>query len=451
MTSTEAKTIASYTGKRLRDIVGHDRPTLSPYELEQVLLEAPYSLAARLKSSVNDETNMVRVYLDSLPQAYRNKVVNIAERLPPMKPQCLLSINMPVRNEEKAIYSTLKQMLIDECKGEIYLAQKEMSGRKLLAPETYEVTILVNNPMSSKKPDDSLRVIERFMENYKNLPLSIYVLDVKLPDNIANIGMARKLIQDVTLYRSLARPSCTGLLTIGSEDADIDYYDSRTFDTYRQNCSEMKHVSSLRLTLERNYSILKQVQYLYKKHLFEESIANILTSKPFSSASNTNFKVKYNMYRPNGSGTAYAASSLAAAGGHPISRRAEDILLGEQIAVARGCFVSDHHFRIKTDCVVRSPLKLVASPRRILASYITETTDWHADYFFNYRKEQLVRTDINKLIEIALSRNAAASKEDMSRSIESCREKLLYTLPPSLTEADVTNLINSAYHEINSD
>ena len=244
----------------------------------------------------------------------------------------------------------------------------------------------------------------------------------------------------------MTRSSPANSLVIGSEDADVDDYDQYSFGAYIQSCSR-ERASSLRLTLERNHSILRQVPYLYKKHNVEERVGVILTSEPFSSATNTNFKVKYNMYRPNGSGTAYAVSSLVAAGGYPISKRAEDILLGEQMAFAQGQFLSDHQFRIKTDCILRSPIKLIASPRRIIASYITNTTDWHADYFFDLKKERLIRADIDELVEIAIQKEVADGESYLNQTIESCREKLAYTLPPSLTNTDISTLLSSTYQK----
>jgi hypothetical protein len=143
-------------------------------------------------ASINDEV-----------RTYSNLVKQLAATLPKMHQDCRVAVSVVAHNEEKL----LGQFITD------------YSRQFGVRPEEWEITILLNGRYGYVR-DDSRNVIEQAVKDASPTGMIVHVLDVELPRAHANLGMARKILNDVTLSRSVGRSVQKSPLYIQLEDAD---------------------------------------------------------------------------------------------------------------------------------------------------------------------------------------------------------------------------------------
>ena len=96
---------------------------------------------------------------------------------------CVLSVAIPVRNEEATLPATLAA-----------LAGQRTHDGSPLHPDCYEVILLVNNSV-----DRSTDVARNFAQ--KHPALALHVVEVDLPEDEAHVGLARRLLMDLAATR----------------------------------------------------------------------------------------------------------------------------------------------------------------------------------------------------------------------------------------------------------
>ncbi len=95
-----------------------------------------------------------------------------------VKPECLASVVIPVRNEAVCLPATLES-----------LARQVDWRNQPLDPHSYEIIILANNCR-----DDSAAIVRRWQT--KNPALSIHLVEAELPPENANIGYVRRILMN---------------------------------------------------------------------------------------------------------------------------------------------------------------------------------------------------------------------------------------------------------------
>jgi hypothetical protein len=119
--------------------------------------------------------------------------------LPP-SPDCEVTVVIPVRDEQVTLAGTLESLA----------AQTDSSGQSI-DHRRYEILLLINNT-SDRSPLIARQIAERYPS------LALHVAEIDLPEPIAHVGQARRLLMDAACERlqSLGRPRGV----IATTDAD---------------------------------------------------------------------------------------------------------------------------------------------------------------------------------------------------------------------------------------
>jgi hypothetical protein len=183
--------------------------------------------------------------------SYFEYLTTAVDLLPPMTDDCRIAVNIPARQEEARVYDSLRKMFIDSRGGPKQLTR----ASKLLDPESYEVNIFDNWPIESSH-DGTTEQIERFMRDYPYIP--IHLISAGLPEPYANVGFARRLMQDVVVMRSRQRTNPAGRLYIASEDADNEGFDPYALSTYVDYLDRHPEAIGARMRMIMNLVTLSQ-------------------------------------------------------------------------------------------------------------------------------------------------------------------------------------------------
>jgi len=159
-------------------------------------------------------------YLSKMDKEYREQIEALAKEAGPMSEQNKLSICIPVagHQEGKKIYESLKNYTYQKAK-----------------PEDFEICLMVNhpdhNPEGKKiEPDETLSEIERFKKDYPEM--NIKVVYRVIPYEKANIGLVRKMLNDMVLARHHKRGEKADDLIMVSNDADNLGVDPRYVENF---------------------------------------------------------------------------------------------------------------------------------------------------------------------------------------------------------------------------
>lgn len=138
----------------------------------------------------------------------QSEINEFAESLPAMENECRASICVPAAySEHRVIYNYLDSLK----------TQQDIEGNPL-DPKKFEILVFVNGPEDKQQEiDQTIAEINRFKS--ENPEIKVHVLS-KAYQERQNIGLLRKIINDVALQRSMKRPQEAGPLYLISHDAD---------------------------------------------------------------------------------------------------------------------------------------------------------------------------------------------------------------------------------------
>lgn len=392
------------------------------------VMESPTSATApeiKHGRDVTYERSVEEAYLQGLKTAapqYYSFLDSIREKLPPMNDCCRLAINMPAYREVDTIGDALGHMLIRyTAEGTEELAQLSTDG-SALDPTNYELTVATNRPMGVND-DGTYIAVQKFIQSHK-LPITVNALDLTLPAAIANNGMARRILHDITFMRSLTRRKQLEPLYIAAEDADIKGYDRGAFNAYITALDENLDWSAVRLRTERDPSIMSQVPHLLIKHRFMTMVVSAIRSRAFGPKANPNYSFRFNRPVPSGYGTAYVSSDLIHAGGFPIVEASGDLLLGDHLAVLHE--TADLSKDVNLHRVVGGrPQYVVSSPRRELVAYITGVDAYQGKNFHDMT--DLTRLSEDDLVALALTKSSETSRIWLEQQLQYGLERIAAT------------------------
>ena len=304
------------------------------------------------------ERKVIRNYLSSQRPDYQEELRRLAESLPPMLSECRVAIQIPAHNEEMNIYHTLKQ----------WASQLSLEG-ELFEPSIYEINVLNNGPRGYKR-DKTLAEVERFQKDFPYVNMN--VLDIEFLIETGNVGMARKLLTDILLQRSLNRPNQTGPLYLESADADVLEIDKHTLMKRIQRLDSKAYLDAVAGRLDFCPKILMQNDYLFF-FLRAKKIAKVLLRDYTLRPDRNNDFSFYNRVATSGWNTAFTAEAYALIGGYLPVKQNESYDMKRRMSIMRGTADNQGRFIPNTYTVEKIFTRMQSSPRRHIHAVAKDT------------------------------------------------------------------------------
>ena len=356
---------------------------LDTYTYDSKTKEYRYkSTGEKVERSVARENLRIEAYLAKQSPEYRARLQTLLVQTSAMEQDCRLSINIPARMEGKNLMRLLDQ----------YLRQEDQDG-KPVDPKLFEVNILVNRK-ESEQSDGSVEVVNEWKARHPEVRVN--VVDVVFSNEEGCVGLARKMLTDLSLMRSLARSSQAGPLYIETEDADVVSMDKRMVAKLVRDFDANPGVDNYRGTEDRQAEILQKNPLLFFGKRLGSIVEVLLRHKEIRSekASENNFT--WNRIISSGWNNAYTAEAYAQIGGYdPKAFVGEDMEIGKRISVLRGGWSqTDETFDWNPDTIQLSGLRASSSPRRFLQEMITND----APYGAAFENQSLKQKSIDDLL-----------------------------------------------------
>jgi len=331
--------------------------TMMPYIKDQHGKFVNYDGSEISRDSMR-ERKVIRNYLSSQLPDYQKELRRLAASLPPMLAECRVAIQIPTYHEEMNIYHTLKE----------WASQLSLEG-ELFAPSLYEINILNNGPRGYKR-DSTLAEVERFQQDFPYIHMN--VLDIEFLIETGNVGMARKLLTDILLQRSLNRLNQTGPLYLESGDADIFEIDKQTLVKRIQRLDSKPYLDAVAGQLDFCPKILMQNDYLFF-FLRAKKIAKVLLRDYTLHPDRNNDFSFYNLALPSALNTTFTAEAYALMGGYLPVKQNEGSGMRRKISIMRG--TADDQGRVipNTYTVEKISTRMQTSPRRHIHALAKET------------------------------------------------------------------------------
>lgn len=301
------------------------------------------------------ERKAISSYLFSQVLDYQTDLRRFAQYLPQMSSECRLAVQIPVYNEERNIYQTLKE----------WASQLSLEGG-LLNPSLYEINLLTNGPLGYQR-DNSVSEVDRFKRDFPNI--NINILDIEFNLVSGNVGIARKLTTDIILQRSVNRPNQKGTLYIESGDGDISKICKHTIIHRIQRFDSKAYLDGLSGQHDFSPSILAQNDYLFfslRSHIIARKLLSSYALRP---EKNEDFCF-YNQILTVGWNTAFTAEAYGLIGGYLPLELGEDFDIGRRISIMRGAVDNTGKFIPNTYTIERSPERMESSPRRFIHAIV---------------------------------------------------------------------------------
>lgn len=339
--------------------------------------------------SVNKERDQILSFLNELKTTDPNHYTTLERllekwqtnerKMKPMSNETRVSVNIPAWMEGKRMYEVLQQ----------YTQQVDSNGNPL-DPKTYEINIIVNRKTGSD-PDNSVAEIERFISDTGE-KFQINYIDVEFDPPFNTVGNARRVLTNLTLMRSIARPNQTGPLYIESEDADLDFIDPKTVTNIIHKLDENPYLDAVRGIQDRNPDKMMANDYVFLYRRMQDFKEMLIRRQSYRPENNPNFKFSWNRVITGGWNSAYTAEAYALIGGYPGSESmgddrnvvpwamGEDMVIGERISMARG-----NGSLPNTQVIGKVSSRSDSSPRR----YIYEAASGQAAYGPDFENESV--------------------------------------------------------------
>ncbi|MFD0558176.1 hypothetical protein FB566_3475 [Stackebrandtia endophytica] len=353
----------------------------------------------------------VREYLDHQPTGYRDTVEKIAATLPPMHPRCRISALVPCRTEAGQIGGLLSR----------YADQRDLTGGPLHGDD-YEVLALVNR--FADEPDDGTADV---VNRWSGEGLRAHAAEYIHPDGEkAPLTMARKLLADVALWRSVERPEPAGPLYLASEDADVPWLDPRQLAYMITTLDGDPGLDSVRGAQDRcPWQMARHPLLVLMRRSWNFTEA-LVARRSMWPDRNPGYDFTWNRLNTSGWNTAFTAEVYARVGGYSRQRPfEEDMDIGEKISAFRA-YRQDGQLVPQVATVGRIPTRAEGSPRRWLYWAATGTEPYADgnDYenFFRRDHERAVKdralTELETLAETATRLDVDRLTEAMQRDLD---------------------------------
>lgn len=347
-----------------------------------------------VRRDVTQEKQSLQLYLDTLksnnPEYYQYlESLSSTTTMAPMTEQNRVSVNIPAWMEGKIIYHTLQS----------YIEQKDEQGN-LVPADTFEINLIINRKTGAP-PDETVTEINRFIQDSKDKGQQYHInyLDVEFNPPLNNVGHARKVINDLTLLRSVKRANQTNVLYLESEDADLEFVDPKTVHNLIHTLDTQPHLDAVVGIQDRNPDVMMQNDYLFLSYRLDEITGRILQQrKSLRPENNPKWHSYWNRIITGGWNTAYTAQAYGMIGGGDSGKnQGEDTVMGEKISMCRGDGRTPN-----LDVIGRVPTRSDSSPRRFIETIVSGGSaygDAFVDEELNKKIKTLSLPELMKNIE----------------------------------------------------
>lgn len=323
-----------------------------------------------IKGDINRERRAISNYLKSLKSDYYAFLKKCAKAttMREMAPECRVAVIVPSYNEGKNIlrflesYSTQKKDLVS-----------------LLDNGLYEINIILNRPKREPEDSEGIRSIKQFMS--LNPAIQVNWISIEMEERyemgVRGVGLARKIMTDLTLLRSLSRISQAGRLFIQSEDCDHHNVDPRTISSVIRTFESKPWLDAVYGVQDRDPGIMKRnallfmerrMWYFIERILQMEKIriGNRVVERRLPGAPHWNFN--WHRVVTGGWNTAFTAEAYSLIGGYNgHMTKGEDMDIGQRISIMRGRRENGKIIPC-VDTIGRIYTRISSSPRRFLYS-----------------------------------------------------------------------------------
>lgn len=416
--------------KRLRDRIYRIRKRMREINLsiELKLINRHIKNMDNVFNSVFNKETIARLFQlnNYTGEEYGGFIKHLANQIEPMENNCRVSIFIPAYMEGENICKTLEK----------YTRQVDNKNQPL-DPSLYEIVILVNK-RENEEWDNTQTEIERFKGEHPEVRIRALVCD--FPREIASVGLARRILTDVILFRSLQREEQKHPLYLITEDADLMEVDEKIVYATITRFERYPWLDALRGLQVRDPELLKLnhmlwlsrtgsqlIEYLMRPHQgFEENWYYRVEPwpDPFSWA----------RVITGGWATNFTASALALIGGYdPRMKAGEDIFVGNAISIARSKEYDGNNNPVPNlETIKTMPVAHVSSMRRFLFEFFRNVYG----EFGTPEIEGLIRTanKNNVLYEIEEKERKIGKKSFFEIIINSHIGTLLNLTSPNFTE-----------------
>ncbi len=344
-----------------------------------------------LDRRVEREREVVSTYLDSIrtsdPTYYAELERLAAEpTMPAMGDDTRVVINIPAWMEGKGIYKALDE----------YSRQLDKDGNPL-STDLYEINILVNRKTGSA-PDETLSEIQRFIADAraKGLNPRINFLDVEFDPPLNVVGNARKVMTDLSLIRSLRRPTQEKALYIESEDADLVHVDQKTVINIIDKMDNNPHLDAVRGVQDRFPEEMMENDLVFLARRMQDFSELFMRRKKLRPENNPDSNFQWHRVITGGWNTAYSAEAYALVGGYDRGKEmGEDLLIGEKLSMIRGDGVEPN-----LDVIGRVHTRTDSSPRRFIGEVMTGENAYSKTFTDEELNRIIKTTPISELMEM---------------------------------------------------
>ncbi len=338
---------------------------------------------SRPRRSLARERAAIARYRSLEPAGFDARARAIAASLPPMRPECRLSVLLPCRNEAQHV----ERML------DLLAGQRDGLGRPL-DPAHYEILLLCNG-VAGEPRDDTAALARDWARRYAGAGPPTHVIDYTHPEGEPPLTMARKLLADIALQRGAARTEQAGPLYLACEDCDILWLDPLQLWLMITRLDAEPGLDALRGQQDRCPWIMLDYLPLLIMRRSWNFLETYFARRSLRPDRNPRADFNWNRFVTSGWNTAFTAEVYAAIGGYTWHRPfEEDMDIGEKISVLRS-FEAGGRRVAQVNTTGWIPTRSEGSPRRWLyrlSSGIEPYLD-RDDYdnFFNARHERVVK------------------------------------------------------------
>jgi hypothetical protein len=354
-----------------------------------------------LIKDVRRERDAIKQYLTSQSQDYFQMLKRLQkeESVLDMDPNCRVAVLAPAYNEGRNVLKFL----------EAYSTQKS-NVVSLLDPSLYEFNVILNRGKGMPEDTEAIQSILEFKEKNPNIKLNW--VNVEFEDSYhygeRGVGLARKIMTDLILLRSISRESQSGPLYIETEDCDHHIIDNKTIYNVIRILDGYPHLDAVYGVQDRDPEILKQNDLIFMERRLWYFVESILQREKISiRGGNVSMRLpaknwNFNWHRvvTGGWNCAYTAEAYALIKGYDAFRKiGEDMDIGQKISILRG-IKSGNTIIPCVDTIGRTPSRISSSPRRFIYTMAKEEGSYQnfADDDLDRRLKSMSDDELLKLL-----------------------------------------------------
>lgn len=345
-------------------------------------------------------------------RSYREFLEKLNSLLPPMDKNCRVVVILPSRLEGKNIERVL----------EGYTRQVD-NKKKPLNQSLFEIIVLVNR-RKDEEDDDTEEKIEEFCRKHPETKVRIVKIVFPENENIANVGMCRKIISDLAILRSQKNILPLYFIT---EDADTIFVDPTIIYKTIKSFDAKYFLDALRGQERRDPNILKEIPVLLFKLQSDAAISILLKQgrkKQMNVDDFTNNEIfRWSRIITGGWATAFTAEVLMKIGGYLPVKIGEDLSIGELISLLRGDVIETKEWgniiKPNNSTVQFFGVKSIGSARRFVSVLLEKIKTAYSSEFGSKKEIQVLRDiDFEKILEEIKKKNWNMINEETLKMIE---------------------------------